>query len=175
MGNIHSPTNIVCLADMPADNSADRGKGVKLFYNSPYSSVQALCGYYKELYDESALPRLKLFEEATTMRRGNKFLEQCGNFMDDIEGETLRSYTHAVTKTGRLEITPIQALHLPDPTRNVYVKFTYGDASQSTNSAPPTAYPVRFHRKIRCFFKQKTVSVYNVVCPAVEREIFNNL
>lgn len=134
------PANIVYHADatlVPTSRQKEM-----LFYNNRFSSVQTMCSYYKDLYDTTSTSRLKLIEEASTMRRGAKFLEQCGNFMDDIEGENLRSFTHAMTKTGRLEITPIQALHLPDPTKPVYVKFTYGDLAQSTVSAPPTAYPV---------------------------------
>ena len=122
-----------------ARSSSER---VKLFYNCPYSSVQALCTAYGSLFDKAGNRTVGVFNETTSMRRASNFLDQCGTFMDDIENESLRSYTHAMTKSGRLEVKPIQALHLPDPTKPVYVKFTYGEFSQSSISAPPTAYPV---------------------------------
>jgi hypothetical protein len=147
--SFNAPPNIVCLADAPRLTVSSHRDTAALYYNLPYSSVQNMCQYYKDMFREpdstagggNGRGAGKMFE-ANTMRRGNEFLEQCGSFMDDIEQENLRAYTQAMTSSGRVEITPVQALHLPDPTKPVYVKFTYGDEAQSTGSCAPTAYPV---------------------------------
>lgn len=66
--------------------------------------------------------------------------EQNFSFRQQFDREGSRSYIHAFTQTGTLEIAPIQALHLPVSNNYVHVKISYGNEKYSTFSVPPAAF-----------------------------------
>jgi hypothetical protein len=103
-----------------------------------FSSVGTYLDYYKKVLDVS--PRAK--GRAETMRRRDEVDSECETFRARMDEETQRSYVNVNSLKGRLEITPIQALNLPQSDRPVYVQFTYGEETFKTFSAPATAHPI---------------------------------
>lgn len=64
---------------------------------------------------------------STCMARPRRLIEQNGVFRSQFDREGWRSYAHAFTQNGVLEIAPIQALHLPAGNNYVFVKISYGN------------------------------------------------
>jgi hypothetical protein len=56
-----------------------------------------------------------------------------------FEEECRRNFAHVHAVQGYIEITPLQALHLPESRKPLHVKMKYGNTSHSTFSVPPSA------------------------------------
>jgi hypothetical protein len=75
------------------------------------------------------------------MMRSPSVQEENENFLSRMAEDTRRCYTHVNITSGRLEITPVQALNLPSSDHPVYINFSYGEDRFKTFHAPPTAHP----------------------------------
>ena len=84
------------------------------------------------LSDSVASAKLK----HSIMGRGKFLCDALQKFKADFELECKRSFLHVHTTVGTAEITPIQALHLPESTRPTFVTVSYGADSKHTESIP---------------------------------------
>ncbi len=61
-------------------------------------------------------------------------------FCRRFDQECRRSFEHVHTLSGTLEVTPMQALHLPEAKNPMLVRVSYGDQRHSTFRLPPASY-----------------------------------
>ena len=108
-----------------------------LLHCDNFSAVASYLEYYRKV-----LVSLSRRGRAETMRRTDKMDEECETFLDRTEEESKRNFMNVNSVRGRIEITPIQALNLPQSERPVYVQLSYGDETFKTFSAPATAHPI---------------------------------
>lgn len=119
----------LAIAPITEDTSRD-------YLGNPFTSYFSHFHYFNRL--ASSLPPSK---RAIEMIRSSSIREEHDNFITKVEEETRRCFTHVNITSGRLEITPVQALNLPNSDYPVYIHFTYGDDRFKTFHAPPTAHP----------------------------------
>lgn len=119
----------LAVAPISQDSNSD-------YQGSDFSSYFTHRRYFSHLI--GALPPSK---RALEMSRNSSVRDEHENFISKVEEETRRCFTHVNITSGRLEITPVQALNLPSSDYPVYIHFTYGDDRFKSFHAPPTAHP----------------------------------
>eukprot|EP00605_Chrysophyceae_sp_TOSAG23-4_P000166 GSChrysophyteH1.ASY1.ANO1.190.1 assembled CDS len=83
------------------------------------------------------------------MSRLPSSIEKENNFASLFDIECARNYAHTHTQGGTLEVTPIQALHLPGSMkRSMFVRVSYGEQRQRTVSVKHAADLSWYHEDI---------------------------
>lgn len=73
--------------------------------------------------------------------RRDDVIVQENNYKSWFDEESNRNYMNILSMAGVVEITAVQALHLPVSNRPVFVKMSYGGETARTSRTPPTAHP----------------------------------
>lgn len=145
------------LADMDSAHSTPQsrsGKSVaapipKYFFRpdelhplSTSSAKKYLRLYSSRTVKNSSNPSaVRVNDSCGSMVRREDVIVQEDNFVNWFDEESNRNYMNVLSTAGTVEITAIQALHLPVANRPVFVKISYGGVTARTGRAAPTAHP----------------------------------
>ena len=80
-------------------------------------------------------------EACEAFRRHDDVIVPENNFTSWFDEESNRNSMSVVSTSGTVEITAVQALHLPVSNRPVFVKVSYGGTTFRSGRTPPTAHP----------------------------------